>query len=413
MPPKKWIDKKAATTYSLVHRSQNDPQIHDAEASSMVFKAVPAPNQKVKTKSDLEGELLLDSTSVRDNEGEAALHGIFYDDSSYDYMQHMRDLGATTEACFVEAAPKSKSKSQAKGKQKLEDALRDATIQDDSPGSGGLTLTQGKPLLDEEVLQPKGILKRTYQDQQDVPDVLAGFQPDMDPRLREVLEALDDEAFVDDDDEVFDALAQDGEEVSQSAFDELDDGWESDRTATPGNGQNPKSPHKLDGSGDFDMSDAADHGDGSWMAEFSKYKQAQQKPRRPVKPPNSSILSSIDGGRRKKRRGARTSSTGYSMTSSSLARTEGLTILDGRFDKIEEEYADDYDDGASLAASSSTSQSQGPIRADFDSMMDDFLGSYSMAGRKRVKKQAYQSGMEQLDEVRKGLGPARVKSQWA
>jgi protein LTV1 len=45
--------------------------------------------------------------------------------------------------------------------------------------------------------------------------------------------------------------------------------------------------------------------------------------------------------------------------------------------------------------------------------MDDFLGNYTMSGKKHVKKGKYQSGMEQLDEVRKGLGPARIRSQKA
>ncbi len=115
-----------------------------------------------------------------------------------------------------------------------------------------------------------------------------------------------------------------------------------------------------------------------------------------------------------------TSSTGYSMTSSSLFRTEGLTLLDARFDKIEEDYAEDemdMDDGtASVITRSSVASSQAPsltTRSDFDGIMDDFLGSYSMSGKKRVKKGGYQSGIEQLDEVRKGLGPARFRAQKA
>lgn len=108
------------------------------------------------------------------------------------------------------------------------------------------------------------------------------------------------------------------------------------------------------------------------------------------------------------------------MTSSSLARTEGLTLLDARFDKIEEDYAEDemdMDDGtASVVTRSSVASSQAPpltTRADFESIMDDFLGGYSMSGKKRVKKGGYQSGMEQLDEVRKGLGPAKIRTQKA
>ncbi len=128
----------------------------------------------------------------------------------------------------------------------------------------------------------------------------------------------------------------------------------------------------------------------------------------------------MTGDRRKKRKGAMTSSTGYSMTSSSLFRTGGQTLLDARFDKIEEDYADDdMDDDGRLSVTTGvtgTSVASSPApplasRSDFDSMMDDFLGSYSMSGKKRVKKGGYQSGMEQLDEIRKGLGPAKLKAQ--
>jgi protein LTV1 len=100
-----------------------------------------------------------------------------------------------------------------------------------------------------------------------------------------------------------------------------------------------------------------------------------------------------------------------------MFRTEGLTDLDARFEKLEERYnedGDNMDDMASVSAASSVASSvQGPVRGDFDSIMDDFLGSYSRSGKKHVKKGKYQTGMEQLDEVRKGLGPARIRSQKA
>lgn len=46
---------------------------------------------KIKSRGDLESEY---GDRVRENEGEAANYGIFYDDSKYDYMQHMRDLNS-------------------------------------------------------------------------------------------------------------------------------------------------------------------------------------------------------------------------------------------------------------------------------------------------------------------------------
>ena len=269
-----------------------------------------------------------------------------------------------------------------------------------------------------------------------MPDALAGFQPDMDPRLREVLEALEDEAYVDDEEEIFGEIARDGREVSLKEFEEAgfedagdEAGWETDETEKPSNKYKTEysSPPSVPQNADTMMEDGPDHGDGDWMKEFSKFKQADKAAKKAQpQPSNAELQSSImtgtsmTGGRPKKRKGAITSSTGYSMTSSSIFRTEGQTLLDARFDKIEEDYAEDEmdidDGGASIVTKSSMSSSQAPSlaqRSDFDSIMDDFLGDYSMSGKKRVKKGGPQSGMEQLNEIRKGLGPARVKSQKA
>jgi protein LTV1 len=403
----RYRDKKSASHFTLVHRPQNDPLIHDESASSMVLNPTPLPNSnKVKKLGDLESELGSDISQIRHNEGEAANYGVYFDDTEYDYMQHMRDLGSGTgEAYFVEApAPKEKGK----GKQSLEDALKHVTIQD----SAGV-------LLDEEILPSKNLRRVTYQAQQEVPDALAGFQPDMDPRLREVLEALEDEAYVDDDDNIFAELAKDGEEIDEVDFeqafaDDEDVGWESDDTAKPAK-EYKDAPIPV---ADIADDSREDHGDGDWMADFSEFKKNRQNKASPAAPSNSDLQSSLfttttNGGRKKKRRGALTNPSSYSMTSSSLFRTEGLTTLDARFDKIEEQYNENLDDMASVSAASTTSSVQGPVRGDFDSIMDDFLGNYSMRGKKHVKKGKYQSGLEQLDEVRRALGPARIKTQKA
>jgi protein LTV1 len=408
MPRKKWIDKKTATHFTLVHRPQNDPLLHDESASSMILNPTILPNSnKTKKLDDLASELGSDVERIRDNEGEAANHGIYYDDTEYDYMQHMRDIGSGSgESYFVEApAPKNKGK----GKQTLEDALRNSSLEDRS----GV-------VLDEDILPSKNLRKVTYQAQQDVPDALAGFQPDMDPRLREVLEALEDDAYVDDSDDIFGELAKDGEEIDEEEFeeagwDEDEEGWESDATAKPT--KEYKEPPMS--TADIENDQREDHGDGDWMEDFSKFKKDQKSKITPVAPSQSDLQSSImttttNGGRRKKRKGALTNPSSYSMTSSSMFRTEGLTTLDARFEKIEEQYNEDMDDLASVSVASSTASSvQGPVRGDFDSIMDDFLGSHSMSGKRNVKKGKYQSGMEQLDEVRKGLGPARIRMQKA
>lgn len=406
----------------------------------MVFqKVAPSQARKIKTRTDLESELFQNTDhtgtqpAVRDNEGEAAEHGVYYDDTGYDYMQHLRDLNdqnSKVESYFVNV-PVSRKDAKAKQKMSLEDALRETSLD-------GNTSTQ--QLLGEDILPSRDLKQRTYQDQQDIPDALAGFQPDMDPRLREALAALEDDAYVDDEEVLFGELTRDGEvsleefKISGVAGDENaaeDDGWETDDTVKPANECKISTIAPISyADGDVPMSDGIDHGDGDWMKEFSKFKTAEKKARATVpnaKVPDlqSSIIagSSMTDDRRKRRKGAMTSSTGYSMTSSSLLRTEGQTLQDSRFDKVLEDYAeedlDEGDDSASvmtgssiLSRPSSVASSQAPpsLRKDFDSILDEFLGNYSMSGKKRVKKGRYQSGLDQLDEMRRELGPAKLKS---
>ena len=436
----------------------------------MVFQELaPSQSHKVKNRRDLESELFgscSSSTSgvpsVRDNEGEAAEHGIYYDDTEYDYMQHIRGLDAGNrddDVYFMEAKVGNKEK-RGKGKMSLEEALRTSSLQEQQQSDSGASRVE--ELLGAGLLPSRDLRKTSYQEQQDVPDDLAGFQPDMDPRLREVLEALDDEAYVDDKEDLFCEITMDGGEVSLEKFEEIgfaeegdrdEDGWESDTTEKPSKEYTSDTPIMPPPSIDAPMPDAPpqalDHGDGNWMKEFSKFKADQKTAPKPLKSSqnsagtHSSVLtgaSYLPPSRRKKRKGALTSSTGYSMTSSSLARTEGQTLLDARFDKIEEEYADNHyndddidmdTDAASIFSKSSLASktsnlsrtsnlsgisggsSQAPplTNSRFEGIMDEFLEGYSMSGKKRVRKGEKQSGIEQLDEVRKGLGPARIRGR--
>jgi protein LTV1 len=414
----------------------------------MVFQEL-APSQapkvasKARNRADLETDLFSESGdfALRDNEGEAAEHGIYYDDTDYDYMQHMRDLGGNggTESVWVEAPSKEKGKG--KEKQSLEVALREMDID----GKAKLT--------DETILPSKDLRKTTYQDQQDIPDALAGFQPDMDPRLREALEALEDDAYVEDDnDESFFGEIAEGGEVSLNEFEELgydpeggfeDDGWSTDDTAKP------TQEYKEDVTtqnrelrlpdADEAPPDAAEHGDGDFMATFRNLPKSARAAA-PSRGGPGSIMTGTSaftaGGRKKKRKGAMTNSDAYSMTSSSLFRTEGLTTLDARFEKTLETYAEDDEEGfadddtssvvtgmsnvsgisgvsgISRASGVSRASSQAPdlvMRKDFDDIMDEFLGTHSMQGKKRVKK-GKQTGIEQLDEIRRELGKPVGKS---
>lgn len=512
--PRRKFDKKNATTFALVHRAQNDPLIHDENAPSMVFTEkvskhhgqgdddsdLPSSSgasmmsgsssfsRRGKQRGDLEEEF---GMTFRPNEGEAAQHGVFFDDTKYDYMQHMKDLGSGDgPVAWIEAKP---AKQEGKGKQRLEDALRDMDIGSNAGGSqygGNYAQSAGqsstassaaRSLLPEDVLPSEFVRRRTYQDQQDVPDAIAGFQPDMDPRLRETLEALEDEAYVDDEDDFFGDLVKEGREIEQDEWErlgeqqmfgegegELDDGWESDDTIKAGspppqlNIPQPADGELIEPPKDAQAALPADPTEGAWLDEFKKFKheakankEASKDVRGAPSAFDASMVSSLASRPGKKRKGAKTSTSNYSMSSSALVRTDQQTLLDDRFDKLEEAYTiaeemepDDmgpmndtmstasgmtgmskashmskYSQMSGLSGVSGISSysratdSEAPQleRSDFNSIMDDFLGSHSVSGKasRKLKRFGPQSGMEQLDEVRSGLGPARRKGRSA
>ncbi|KAH6655139.1 Low temperature viability protein [Truncatella angustata] len=442
MPKKSWINKKTAQHFTLVHRPQNDPLIHDESAPSMVLNPTNAPaaaasSSKAKPSSrhldDLASELGVDAERIRANEGEAAEYGVYYDDTEYDYMQHLRDLGDGNQGgsvTFVEATDDGSNRNKAKGKgkqQTLDSALKQLDIQ---AGDG-----KKKDLFDEDFLPSKNLTRKTYQDMQDVPDAIGGFQPDMDPRIREALEALEDDAYVnnDEEDDFFGELTKEGNEVDEYDFDDMDDaGWETDDTAKPASeykaGTSSTAAAAAAAAGDeapelvpviMNEEEAAEAADKvNWMEDFNAFKKDQKatSSRKLGAPPSQSDLQSsimtttTNGGRRKKRKGALTDNSSYSMTSSSLVRTEQLGILDARFDKIEEQYQPDFDDMGSVSAISTTSTVDGPVRGDFDSVLDEFLGGYAQFNKKYVRKD-WTNGIQQLDEIRQELGPARIKGK--
>ncbi|KAI1824717.1 Low temperature viability protein [Xylaria intraflava] len=437
MPKGKWIDKKTAQHFTLVHRPQNDPLIHDAEAPSMILNPTNSHNAKGRGLNDLASELSADDVAhMRANEGEAANYGVYFDDTEYDYMQHLRDLGSSGagDAVFVEAKTEQ-NKGKGKHKQSLEDAIRQLDLEDEE--------RKKRELFDDSFLPSKNLQHVTYQAQQDVPDAIAGFQPDMDPRLREVLEALEDEAYVDEnDDDLFQELAKDGQELDEIEFEGEfdDDGWETDDTAKPTKEykDGDKAPKLVpvvrttgkDEDEEFTGEEADMVKNDNWLEDFRRFKKNQKTGSRPVAPSQSDLQSSIlttttNGGRHKKRKGALTSRSGFSMTSSSLVRTEQLSLLDARFEVLEQKQYnpdnDDYDwDGdmdddaksTAMSAMSTASSVTGPLRSDFDDILDDFLGEYSKHGKKTVKKGKWGNGVEQFDEFRRELGPARIPAKY-
>jgi protein LTV1 len=251
----------------------------------------------------------LEHDGKRANIGEAAAYGVYFDDTDYDYMQHLRTVGVHedgVESILIEAPAQPKSKGKGRAKEPI-------TLLD----------------LPPEVL-PSAEVPRNYESQQAIPSSIAGFQPDMDPHLRQVLEALEDDEFVDEDlgDDFFGELVAEGE---RGADDDFDFYFEEYGTEEHDNGAD-EAQHEAGG-----------EEDKGWEARFARFKKEQRT--------NSEDYGSdLDGysdggdtigtlpqfsviGRKKRRKGA-SDASGYSMSSSSMFRNEGLTTLDERFDQV-------------------------------------------------------------------------------
>ncbi|KAF7302981.1 hypothetical protein MKEN_01261000 [Mycena kentingensis (nom. inval.)] len=362
MPPKSIFRQPGAQHFQLVHRSQRDPLIHDPDASQHVLKPI---SRQGKSRADLED--VVPAADRTKNLGEASLYGIYYDDSEYDYMQHLRTVGVQedgVESVLIEA-PVSKN---AKGK--------------------------AKAILPDGVLASKSELPRNYESQQAIPASLAGFQPDMDPHLRQVLEALEDDAFVDDglEDDFFGELVGDGERESDEEVDfEFSE-----------QGVEQKEEEELDEN-------------AGWEERFSQFKRTQARAKSDDgygeseggdtigRLPEMSVI----GGKR--RRKGTSDASGYSMSSSSMYRNEALQTLDERFDQmILKQYNSDDEDTEPSADEPEEEDDEAPqlitSRDDFDSMMDEFLNDYEILGRKMKPKLEGDSGADKLDTLRRAMG---------
>ncbi|PSN51643.1 Protein LTV1 [Blattella germanica] len=108
---RKFIDRKKAVTFHLVHRSQKDPLIVDETAPQHVL--LPASVDKTKTS---------DKTKRKE---EQQKYGIFFDDD-YDYLQHLRDANQIS----VDWEPVGQSSNQA-AKLKLPSSVFASEVEED------------------------------------------------------------------------------------------------------------------------------------------------------------------------------------------------------------------------------------------------------------------------------------------
>ena len=226
-----WIDKKTASTYHLVHRSQRDPLISDENSSKMVL--LPVGNGSNILEENLASEFKAGNEILEDGTD----YGIFFEkQDNYDYIQHLKPIGEDPSAVFIQA-------------------------------------TANSALFGSKSEMPVGLLNQPK---------IGGFQPDLDENVREIYEALDDDAYVEYlDDGFFEQF--DAEEVDDAYLPTINEDEELELEP--------------------------------WMTEFRKFKKNNK-------------CDSDDGD------------SGFSMSSSMMYRNEQLTLLDDQFEKILKDYSD-------------------------------------------------------------------------
>lgn len=399
MPPRRRFDKKNATTFSVVHRAHDDELYFDNDASRHVLvsvdkkKSTPTSSNIPSLTSDslahrkeeLE-QILGEEAKIRENEGLAAQYGIYFDDSKYDYMQHLKPMGQSEDAVFI-------AKKDQNSTSKKPDLLE--ILKDQLPSENKRQITQA--------------------DLENIPRDLQGFNPDLDPRLRETLEALDDEAYIEETeqlegnvDDFFNDILKSGE--ADDVDDEFDE-WDMDNYQDEFDDYSDKE-YQQDDLQDGDLPfNAGQEPEGAtqvtintaWEKDFQKFKKTHnnsddsdddfdeeeendQLPDLPnVKKPSNT--------KQRKKKGAMTDVSSFSMSSSAVFRTEGLTLLDDRYEKLAKDFEKEDDEEYSEFRMEEE-------RGDFEDLLDDFLDNYELekGGRKLTKKNEELKRLQQASD---------------
>lgn len=450
--------------YELVPRPMDDPLYYDESAPKFILmptgKKTKARKQEqnmnmmmssmmAESNSDIPelvttNPYIKKSTSAepvqpadKSNEklGRAADYGILYDDKEYDYLQHLKPIGEDPTAVFV-AAPGMEN-APAKKEVTLEELF------------GDLLLKEGEEKPNFEF----GRATDAYLERQvDILDSLKGFKPDMDPRLKEVLTALDDEAYVvnkdteineevrkkmekdelnleeiveadSDDEDFFNELLQGGKGDDMDELDENEENWDLDEfddqyyddenfNADDHKEEDIIKKEIVNTDDPFNIENIAKLNEISWGQDMRTMKKEQKEVNfgfgkeqdldsmdnfgediysededdfGDLPTFNNTKKTGNNSRKQRRKKGAMSDVSGFSMSSSAIPRTEIMTVLDDKFDQViggyenyeEEQYDDDYEEFDMTKE-----------RGDLENLLDDFLDTYELAegGRKLAKK---------------------------
>jgi protein LTV1 len=91
MPKKRFINKKAAETFHVVHRSQRDALIDDPSASKFVL--VSAKDGAVRGDSCPKPNRFNNGEGMQMGKALSTIDDLGFDYDGYDYKKHMRPMG--------------------------------------------------------------------------------------------------------------------------------------------------------------------------------------------------------------------------------------------------------------------------------------------------------------------------------
>ncbi|PVU97073.1 hypothetical protein BB561_000782 [Smittium simulii] len=340
MGKSKFVDKKVAKTYKLVYRSQQDPLTYEKDAGPGILAQVLPSNLKKKKNKTLQ----LDDNALENAEN-SAFYGIYTEDLDYDYLQHLKPLN-TGESGDVSV---------------LLEAKKPTASKQDSDKLFGMDLIPKKKVKFE---LPEEVAKQTTHlmdiNREAVP---SGLELDMDPDVREALDALehaDDYESVSDIDALMDAINEsDAEYASGDDYDEQGIGNDDDLFKMIQKSRYSKKSQDSDDELSYDSDD---------FGETNSKK--------------SSHFRSV-------------AKSNFTMTSSIMHRNENLTLLDDQFDQLEQEYAQ------MDSSDSENDKNYKSTRPDFEKVIDKY---YNASMPEPV------GGTVTLDSIRKELNSISSKS---
>lgn len=408
------FDKNNSVKFQVVHRSQQDSRYYDDDASSTVLVPIIDKKKKsTKIRATAAEDLKEIESQLKKDEGKAALYGIAYDDTEYDYLQHLKPIGSG-EGIFISK------------KEVIDPKVKNAKL---------------AALLDDSVL-PGEERAYNYQSQQDVPDEIAGFKPDLNPDLREALIALEDENYLDqeqdiDEIDVFEELLG-GEghrkkEISLKEYDQFDDEFYDDDYQDDDWDYDNFEEHE----GQFEGIEESNEGNGfNWENDYAKYKNTRgriadefdsdsdydESENDDLENENADFVGDLPNigekglksantksskKKAKRKKGTTTDTSSYSMSSSALCRTEQMTIIDDKFDVLREQYDNMDEEEEEYEPFDIATE-----RDDFMDLVDDFLDNYQLEKRgKRVVKKNEEMERYRLAAMSVTKDNSRVKNR--